>query len=1085
MIPQRLTISGIYSYRERVEIDFTKLIDASIFGIFGKVGEGKSTILEAMTYSIYREAERLNAKENRGYNMMNLNSDEMLIDFEFKAGNPAAQYKATLYARRNSKKRQEIKPPEWSAYKKNNNQWEPIDHQTLPEILGLSHTNFRRAIIIPQGKFQEFLHLKPAERTHMLKELFNLEQYDLLSKTKIIENANKSELDRHKGALSQLDSVSTSALAETNAALKDSEKQRSKLQKEIEKLQKTIAQQETRRENFEILTAAKKAHQELEENRPRYQSLEKEIAKAETAITKFAAPFELYLQTQQKEAELSEQVETYKKEQKSIAQQLQQAEKRAAKANADYEKNRDRTLLIQDLKTLAQIQELAAQERKQEEELIQLSSTSGRLEKLLQELQKKEQKVKIELKQIKEQRPDPLLLDELTEWFHGRRRLHGAIDERKERSGEIDQKLFLYSQRLNENPQIEKTLELHPHWKTLLEGRTPNTSQISQKLQEEVDRIQIAIQQKIAEQENLRLDGIIQRLADDLTEGRPCPICGSPDHPHPAHGSSLTEAPPDTPPDTPPAAPHAAPHAAPEAAQKPSRPSNQKISAEEIQEELENLQLTAANLEGAQTELALHEARTGELLNNLKKTQEEVIDLEEKLEKHQAAYTWTNICKPHDKDLADAKKKELETQNRLRQIETTLEQLQAEIAEIGADKEKARTRLDQAARQKEGRRRQMELLESQLQTLAPKGFPEKSPQGGPEGGPEEGPEIKTQIADLEKQIAAAEKEKSQAESQTEAAARQKSKLEGALGEAQSAHKKTVEQRKHTEEKLRARLKDSPFRNLSQVEKILSDFSEQDIETKKEELKKYNNDRLIVGRQIKEYTLKTKGQPFDQAKHEAASISLEQKSAAEKEIAENLGALKEKAADLKRKIEEKQKLESALETAQARAENIAVLKNLFSGSGFVKYISSVYLQNLCDLANERFHPLTRRQYKLELNEYNEFIVRDYLNGGMHRLAKTLSGGESFQASLCLALALSESIHTKLGAAQSLFFLDEGFGSLDQSSLQAVFDTLRYLQKENRIVGVISHVEELRQNIDVYLEVKKSPDGSSRIAYGWEK
>ena len=87
MIPIQLTIKGLYSYQEIQTIDFTKLTAAHLFGIFGTVGSGKSSILEAITFAIYGKTDRLNLSgDNRNYNMMNLKSDELLIDFVFETG---------------------------------------------------------------------------------------------------------------------------------------------------------------------------------------------------------------------------------------------------------------------------------------------------------------------------------------------------------------------------------------------------------------------------------------------------------------------------------------------------------------------------------------------------------------------------------------------------------------------------------------------------------------------------------------------------------------------------------------------------------------------------------------------------------------------------------------------------------------------------------------------------------------------------------------------------------------------------------------------------------------------------------------
>ncbi|MEM9676177.1 MAG: SbcC/MukB-like Walker B domain-containing protein, partial [Bacteroidota bacterium] len=170
--------------------------------------------------------------------------------------------------------------------------------------------------------------------------------------------------------------------------------------------------------------------------------------------------------------------------------------------------------------------------------------------------------------------------------------------------------------------------------------------------------------------------------------------------------------------------------------------------------------------------------------------------------------------------------------------------------------------------------------------------------------------------------------------------------------------------------------------------------------------------------------------------------------------------------------------------QLRESNLKELASLFRGSGFVKYASTVLLDNLCRVANQRFMQLTHNSLSLELNNDNEFVVRDYLNDGKTRLLKTLSGGQTFQASLCLALALAENVKSLNQADQSFFFLDEGFGSLDKESLRVVFDTLKSLRKENRVVGIISHVEELQHEIDVFLTIKKDQQRGSSIQPSWE-
>ena len=194
-------------------------------------------------------------------------------------------------------------------------------------------------------------------------------------------------------------------------------------------------------------------------------------------------------------------------------------------------------------------------------------------------------------------------------------------------------------------------------------------------------------------------------------------------------------------------------------------------------------------------------------------------------------------------------------------------------------------------------------------------------------------------------------------------------------------------------------------------------------------------------------------------------------------------INEQLIQLKSNIETRLLLNVQLEQVQLRAENIKTMKSLFKASGFVNYISSVYLQNLCNAANDRFFKLTRQKLSLEITEDNNFQVRDFMNSGKVRSVKTLSGGQTFQAALSLALALADNIQKITESNQNFFFLDEGFGSLDKESLSIVFDTLKSLRYENRIVGVISHVEEMQQEIEVHLRVVNSEETGSKIWESW--
>jgi exonuclease SbcC len=205
MIPVRLTLEGIYSYQAAVTIDFERLTAAQLFGIFGPVGSGKSTILEAMTLALYGESARLSRADNRSTNMLNLRSDRLAVDFTF-LDRSAHHHRFTVEAKRNRTRPEEVGSLTRRAYHLDDatGEWIPLDHTDGERVLGLSYANFRRTTIIPQGRFQEFLQLGPKDRTEMMKELFQLERFDLYGRTRELQGETASRLTAIESALGEL-----------------------------------------------------------------------------------------------------------------------------------------------------------------------------------------------------------------------------------------------------------------------------------------------------------------------------------------------------------------------------------------------------------------------------------------------------------------------------------------------------------------------------------------------------------------------------------------------------------------------------------------------------------------------------------------------------------------------------------------------------------------------------------------------------------------------------------------------------------------------------------------------------------------
>ncbi len=155
-----------------------------------------------------------------------------------------------------------------------------------------------------------------------------------------------------------------------------------------------------------------------------------------------------------------------------------------------------------------------------------------------------------------------------------------------------------------------------------------------------------------------------------------------------------------------------------------------------------------------------------------------------------------------------------------------------------------------------------------------------------------------------------------------------------------------------------------------------------------------------------------------------------------------------------------------------------------------YVQMTYFDRILARANTRFMIMSGGQYELRRREETgnhksqsglEMDVVDHYNG-TQRSVKTLSGGESFKASLSLALGLSDEIQSSAGGIRlDTMFVDEGFGSLDEDSLQQAIRALTQLTEGNRLVGIISHVGELKEKIDTQITVKKDKFGGSWIEF----
>lgn len=207
---------------------------------------------------------------------------------------------------------------------------------------------------------------------------------------------------------------------------------------------------------------------------------------------------------------------------------------------------------------------------------------------------------------------------------------------------------------------------------------------------------------------------------------------------------------------------------------------------------------------------------------------------------------------------------------------------------------------------------------------------------------------------------------------------------------------------------------------------------------------------------------------------------------EKDVVKVLTALARAAADAKAEakrisdaIQEAKSLTRQVAELDAQRQVASELRNLLRANRFPEWLITEALELLVIDASDTLRKLTNDEFSLALGE-QEFMVIDHANADERRSARTLSGGETFQASLALALALSDQIRSLAAEGAPMLdalFLDEGFGTLDPETLETVAGTIENLGQAGRMVGIITHVRELADRVPVRFEVQKGPRTST--------
>ena len=1010
MIPIRLELQGLYSYREKQTIEFDQLTAAGLFGIFGAVGSGKSSILEGILLALYGSTERLSDRGEKN-SMLNLQSEQLLINFEFRAGkNNSKTYLARYSAKRNPKNFDDVRPAEHTFYERSRDSWESVS-QRGEEIVGMKKEHFKQTVIIPQGKFKEFIDLTPGPRADMMKELFGLERFDLSPKTGSLLKAVREEKIRQETQLQGLLSYSKENLEEKEAQFQKLKQEADEANQKFKNADLEIRQKEVVRAKHQQLLQFRSTRKDLDEKRPEIDAkrlLHREFITAKTylkpvwdQLTEAKKDLEKYttsvINCDRFKDRFAEEVSELEKEEEDLKKKNQERPLREGK--------------IRDLKKVIEIQTLQQD----------LAEANRKLETLKPEIDSKksaQKALQTQIKQLEEEAektsaPDSTHLAELKSaerdwqlWEDQLSKLNSEFDQIRVSGLEVRNQLDLILQAI---PKEEKTIE---NWLSSQKSTIQNL---------ESERDKLIQKQGLSAHVHL------------LHDGEACPLCGSQDHPNPIQAESDEQ----------------------ELSAKTNEIGKAKTELERI-----------LGLSQKQSELAIH-------LENHRKNAEA-----KKSEIGTLSFRLNELTEKASKSGLDSRLAISAHILSITQASENLEKLRLNIKTLRQQWDEEREALEKT----EDNFNQAKLKAGSLESsIATKREEIKDPTFCQPFFTKEPEIIRQGIKNVEKDIEEAyqllegkqkhlrekrgEQVKNLADLDNFSKLKQESKSK--LEKAQVEFEALKIEHGFADEQALVRL----FENSLDAEKVMKEITQ------------FDQNLAIATSRIQELEAENGVIEF----LEEAFLKLSEqfrvlKSAAENSQNQSL-LLGQEIKDALVKLEEKNILEKTYGLLQNRESYLRELDVLFRGSGFVKYVSSIYLKELCNTANIRFMKLSKNSLSLEIDDDNTFWVIDYLNGGKRRLLKTLSGGQTFQASLCLALALAEKVKALNQADQSFFFLDEGFGALDRNALRVVFETLKSLRLENRIVGIISHVEELQQEIGVYAQIELDPDRGSQVKYSF--
>ncbi|MDK0601644.1 AAA family ATPase [Clostridium perfringens] len=1153
MKPIRLEVKGLNSFIDKQVVEFDKLTERGLFGIFGPTGSGKSTILDGITLALYGDIAR------KSSNYINTNCDGVYVSYEFQiTGNEVKRYRVDREFKRDNKsggirnKSSKIIDITGGVENVLEEKAKAVTSK-CEEIIGLKLDDFMRTVVLPQGKFSEFLKLEGKERRNMLERLFNLRKYgdDLSSKLSFEIRKEKDKMNVLEGQLKGYEGISEEALKakeeeikEINLSIKSKEELLNKIKKEFEEAEKVWNTQKelydkrieeeslvsrseeikSFKERVEISNKADKVIVFINNLEDILKEINKEDLKFSELNKKLDELINLREENKLKFEEVAKKKEEKLPDLRLKKEKLLESQKEREilfQIKADGVKLKeackkifeDRSKCDTKLNSIEENEKRLNEELKEKEErkeelfvheefknkinsgLFILNSYES-LDKQFNEIKSEEAELKRYIKELTEdkEKSEKDLKVKIESLGKTRDKLESLLKETPGDSNSILEKqikLGEYREKLNKYKEIKNSLEESLKTKNNFEEKLKGFENQKLLLEKEVRELKEYINK-------VKVEELAHKLRENLVDGECCPVCGSTHHElNKVEKINLDE-------------------------------SNQKTTLLESKEEkLKELILEFSKIEATLEyenkkieELNISIEEVGEVNEErLKSLEEEFNTLKDKIEEF-------NLKKENlEKNLEKLKEEKNNLENIFNKAEVILcekivrekeiaskvkeldKELKLKISELNSiknelkiediklenelilkkEKEKnllekeiriLRTQLEESNKIKDELREkrdalkenylsQKSLLDGKVEVYREKERMIKGALKGliDEALPIEKIDIKGLLEDLQLEIDYIEKAYLNL-------SEEKEKLEKAFNNMNQEMAVTKERvnslnlRKENEEKkVNLALEEEGFKTILEVKGGIL------FKDEKEKLKilieEYHNNFIKVRANIELLIKKLNGKSLTE---EEWTRVLQEKNNTEKELKEVEEIkirLVTESESIKKKLEEQRDILHIKAKQEHKLALLSDLEKLFKGKKFVEFIAANQLKYISIEASKKLKDITNGVYGLEVDENGKFIIRDYKNGGAERDASTLSGGETFLASLALALSLSSQIQLKGTAPLELFFLDEGFGTLDDNLLDVVMSSLERLHHERLSVGIISHVESIKNRVPVKL------------------